>query len=197
MADAPFDSPYRLCPSCGEIVSDPTSSLTTYSKPAPCCGASGEPRAIWPTVAVTELLGIVDSQDLDSLDGRRVASIFLCTALELLLEHSLWELLGVYTDSEVLEEAVLDMCRGLDRRVDLFKKLRGHSLTEIFLSDSRLRDFLGDWKSLAETRNSILHTGYEKDVTNTAHLIRSVRGNCLPAFVELHNSIQKMRACAS
>lgn len=185
-----YPSPYVECPNCHEVVNDVNQKLLKVDEPAPCCGASGEARTLWPAVGVLMLIGVVSNQDLDSEEGRNIAVVFLSTAMELLHEDSLWYLLQLHTKSRQLLELILDTNRGKERRINLYNKLSDRSLGDL-LNSSKLANFLEDWKKLAERRNNILHKQFCYSKANVADLVRRILGNCLRAFTAVRNDVQR------
>ena len=173
------------------VVHNPHYKLTRLDEPAPCCGASGQPRTRWPSLEVHKFLEIVGSQELNSDDERRVAIVFLCSALELLLEHSPWRLLAVHTNSRQLADFVLENTRGRERRIRLYTRLSDCPLGDLLKARGMLT-FLDDWNQISELRNDIVHGQYFSNVENEADLIRNVHANCLKVFAEVHNDVQRM-----
>jgi len=184
-------SPYVECPACHTIVNDTNHKLIALDEPAPCCGATGEPRIMYPSLEVLKSLELVDNQDLNSSDELKVAIVFLCTALELLLENSLWKLLQLHTKSPQLLEFVLDSNRGRERRIQLYNKLSDRTLADLFNSCGLLT-LLEEWTILSDLRNNVVHRQHlimEKE--KAAAVLRSVFEKCLPAFVAVHNDVQR------
>jgi hypothetical protein len=187
-----YESPYVQCPACRKVVFDPGQKLVKLDELAPCCGSSGQPRIIWPSFEALKFLEIVSSQDLSSPDGRRIAIVFLCTVLELLLEDSLWELLEIHTNSRQLADAVLDSYRGRDKRIQLYNKLSDRKLKDL-LQAEELLTFFEDWEHLSQLRNDIVHGQYSGGTDKEVDCIRHVSMNCLSAFVAVNNDIQRQR----
>jgi hypothetical protein len=182
---------YVQCPACGMIISDPKLSLTEKNKPAPCCGAFGQSRCIWPSFTVQKFLEIVDKQDLNSNEERPIAIVFLCSALELLLEQALWSLLDIHTKSEQLAQLILDSNRERDRRIKLYNKLSDCPLGDL-LQSRNMATFLDEWDHLSELRNEVVHGRYYTGGEQETELIRNVYRNCLKTFAEVHNDVQRM-----
>lgn len=103
-----FHSQYLRCPGCKKIVFDEDLALANISNPTPCCGHSGESRQVWPSVPAQRFLGLVSNQDLADDDEMRVAVILLCTAIELLLEYVVWDLLSIHNTPTEVAEFILD-----------------------------------------------------------------------------------------
>lgn len=180
-------SPYIQCPACRRLNFDPDRKLARRDEPAPCCGASGEARIIWPSAETHDILEIARKRRLGTAQGRRIAIVFLATALEMLLESILWELLAAHRSSVFLSEIILDGYRGRDRRIGLFKTLSGKSISNV-LKAKKLENFLADWDEIARARNDIAHGQYFYERKGrTGVLIKRVINSCLQVFAELQN----------
>ena len=182
---------YVQCPTCDRVFYNEHGKWTRVNEPAPCCGASGKARAIWPSREARKYLEIIDDQDLNSADGQRIATVFLCAVMELLLENSLWKLLEIHTKSEQLAEFVLNKSRGKPDRIGLYNEFSDGKLKDLFQSRG-MTTFYDDWGTLYKLRSKIVHGRYFSGSTNDAVLIRKVRENCLKAFAEVHNDVQRM-----
>lgn len=182
---------YLECPACGKVLYDKGYKLIRLDELAPCCGASGKSRGLWPSSEVLKFLEIVASQDLDSSDERPTAIVFLCTAVELLLERVLWNLLDLHTRSERLSDFVLDGNWGRERRIRLYNKLSDRSLGEL-LKARNASAFLENWKKLSKLRNQVVHGRYYTGGPKETDLIRSVHKDCLKVFADVHNDVQRM-----
>ncbi|MHB9112358.1 MAG: hypothetical protein ACYC4D_06990 [Thermoleophilia bacterium] len=160
-------------------------------EPAPCCGASGEARGIWPWHGGNKLLEIVYEQDLIEFEERRVAIVFLHSALEFLMEQSLWELLSdLFKTHNKVTEAMLESNEGIHKRIELYKKIYGRTLNAIF-QENGFVSFFQDWKQLIKLRNGIVHGKYYRSTSNETEIIENVRDCCISAFASLHNNLQK------
>lgn len=184
-----YHSPYVQCPACGKIIPGSPSKLIRPDEPAPCCGATGEARLLWPSLEVHHFLELVHKQNLDSTNERRVAIVFLATVLELLLENVLWELVRTYTDSHQLAEYLFDTSWGKERRIRLYDKLSDRPLGEL-LQENGMGEFLKEWGELSSVRNKIVHGRYYASVATDADLIRHLSRDALKAFTLIHNEIQ-------
>jgi hypothetical protein len=182
---------YVQCPACGRVILDDQHRLTKLSEPAPCCGASGESRIVWPSIDAYHFLEIVARQDLNSPNECPIAIVFLCTLLELLLENSIWRLLQIHTKSGQLAELILESSSARDRRIKLYNKLADRPLGEL-LESRGMQAFLTDWSRLSGLRNDIVHGRYFSTVANEADLIRRVHDTCLTTFAEVHNDVQRI-----
>ena len=191
-----FDSGYLRCPACGILVCDPALELTAVEKPAPCCGARGASRGLWPGLQAIKLLEIAESQDQEQPEGHRIAVLFFASALEVMLEDVLVELLRQHTASEALSEAVLDCHQGVERRRALFGRLSGTALGDLLMEDWG-QEFLRDWSTLAARRNKVAHGSYYYRGSEDVVLIQRMRASYLRAFVEMHNHVTRRAAVPS
>ncbi len=179
-------SPYLQCPACRKVVFDPDRKLARWDQPAPCCGASGEGRILWPSAETYDILEIARRQELGTSQGRRVAIVFLASALEMLLESVLWELLAAHDSQTSLSVLILDGYQGRKKRMGLFKALSGKTVLEV-LKAKKLEGFHADWIEIAEARNDIVHEYSYERKSNPQALINRVIEKCFEAFAELHN----------
>jgi hypothetical protein len=186
-------SPYVRCPACRILVFDPELKLAALDTPAPCCGARGASRGIWPGLQALKLLEIAESQDQQQPEGHRITVLFFASALEVMLEDVLVELLQQHTSSEALSEAVLDSHQGIERRRDLFRQLAGTSLGDLLREDWG-REFLLDWKTLAARRNKVAHGSYYYRGSEDMVTVHRMRNSYFPAFAEMHNHVTRHAA---
>lgn len=182
---------YVQCPVCDKVFSNDQGKWTRVDEPAPCCGSSGKSRGIWPSREARKFLEIIDDQNLNSADGQRIAAVFLCAVMELLLENSLWKLLEIHTKSEQLAEFVLNKNRGKPDRIGVYNEFSGGKLKDLFQS-REMTTFYDDWEILYKLRSKIVHGQYFSGSTSDVVLIRRVRENCLKAFAEVHNDVQRL-----
>lgn len=190
-----FATAYLRCPECHVIFADPDGKLSAVETPAPCCGARGDPRRIWPGRQALKLLEVVENQDVANPDEHRIALLFFASALELMLEAVLVELVRQHTTSDALSEAILDSYQGVERRRSLFSRLSGTSIGGV-LSDEWGQEFLRDWKALATRRNKVAHGAYYYADSNDLLLMQRMRGSYLRAFVEMHNHVTRWASSA-
>lgn len=185
-----FNSPYLRCAACRILLFDPGYKLGWLSTPAPCCGAQGESPESWPGLQAIKLLEIAENQDIDTPEGIRVGVLFLASALEVMLEDVLVELLRQHTTSDGLREAVLEGYQGIERRRALFGRLSNTSLGDL-LKEEWGQEFLRDWRTLTTQRNKIAHGSYYFRGSEDVELIKRLRASVLRSFVEMHNHVTR------
>ncbi|MFH1450325.1 MAG: hypothetical protein ABIG09_07975 [bacterium] len=162
-------------------------SLINASKPTPCCGHSGQARQIWPSVPAQRFLGIVTERNLEDDDEKRVATILLCTSLELLLENAIWEVLVACNTPTEVAEFILETNQGREKRKKVFNNFSATSLGEL-LESNGLGNFMKRWKDLSEKRNGIVHGQYYVALP-TATFITDLLADSLRAFSIVENDI--------
>ncbi len=119
--------------------------------------------------------------------------LFFASALEVMLEDVLVELLRQHTASEGLCEAVLDGYQGIERRRTLFGRLSGTALGDVLKEDWG-QEFLRDWSRLTTQRNKIAHGSYYFRGSEDVELIRRLRTNLPRSFAEMHNHVTRRAA---
>lgn len=101
---------------------------------------------------------VVEQQKLDTYNGQKIAIVFTCTLLEMMLEQAVWTLIQYQVKRDKAGEALLESYQGREKRLILFQKLNGFSLKDV-LADKGYKIFLSDWKKLEQIRNRIVHNG--------------------------------------
>jgi hypothetical protein len=185
---------YLECQKCGEIC--PESAHVSDIEPWPCCGAV-DAAYEWPELTVITMLNLVDAQDPTDHDQRRVAIMFLATAVELLLEQSLWLLLPKHCKTKELARLTLEWNRGKEKMTTLYKQLSGESISNI-LKGNGYEVFLSRWDTLTKLRNQIAHGRFYAAVHESEEkereLIENVYQDCIPVFAHIHNYALKVPA---
>lgn len=135
-----------------------------------------------------KLLEIAEGQEKGEPEGHRIGVLFFASALEIMLEDVLVELIRQHTASEVLSEAFLESHQGVGRRRSLFGRLSGTALGDLLKEDWG-QELLRDWTTLAERRNKVAHGSYYYQGSEDVVLIDRMRRSYLRAFVEMHNHV--------
>lgn len=179
------------CPSCAQIVHDPTGSLSDPGRPAPCCGAAGEKRDPWPHPAITAFLDAAPSQELSLAEQRAFSAASLTTALELLLESAVTDIAGA---RGVPVPAWLN-AGSLNERLAAFETVSGKKL-EQYTGET----FVSAWRSLTEARTRLMHGDpaerHQRRVDDAA-LIASLRERALTVFSGILNTLMREARAAA
>ena len=191
-----FYSDYLRCPSCGIIINDSSRSLSQLSKPAPCCGAYGSPREIWPSLSVSMFFEIVLQQDNSTEEGLRVSIIFLSTALEVLLEDALWQLFELHTNSLTIAETLFESNNGRDRRLKLYNSLSDTKFSKLLDFPNGIQ-FIDRWAKLTKMRNLLVHGKYFIDKAEAKTIVEFIRDSALEIFVKVENDIKRQATLKS
>ena len=140
-----------------------------------------------------KVLEIAENQVLEQPEGHRIAVLFFASALEIMMEDVLVEILHLHTASEGLREIILDCNQGIARRRALFGSLSGTPLGKL-LTEEWGQEFLRDWTTLAGHRNKLAHGSYFYRGSEDVMLLQRMRQNYLRVFVEMHNYVTRLAA---
>ena len=177
---------FTKCPDCKKVIRDSAREYQNLSIPMPCCGSIDSIRTAWPHQEVYDFLRLIRDQS-NNPDGRRIQIIFLCTVLEVLLESAIWEVATNFVTERETIKILLDGYRGRERRITLFKKLSGFSLSSC-LNSPEHKDFMRKWKDLVELRNKLIHGQYH-GLDKRTTLIDYLSRESLSAFTAVNNKI--------
>lgn len=170
---------YFRCPSCGQIVYDPRMAMAEASHAAPCCGVSGEVRALWPHAAVRKFLHLAAGQDTADAEQRGIAIAALASALDILFEC----LMADIAAERRKEPDVYSL--SFDERIAAFAALSGAPLVK--LTGER---FVSLWRTLHGLRSRLsLHVPHRDTELDEAAVIAELNTRTLPVFCGLHNSL--------
>jgi|GEM_PF-6657019 len=189
---------YVICMGCGQVFPDSNGEYLYGDEPSPCCGCSGEDLLTWPDIEVEKYLEIVQRQDLQTPQGQRVAIVFLCSALEALLESELSELLFTMGTPTEVVKALLNRTKGVNNMKSCFNQLNKQSLNEI-LESTGLSKFMPDWASIVQHRNNFAHGKYSYRNRNPGSkiaeedlvikMIENLSDEYYRAFATIHNYV--------
>lgn len=190
-------SSYIKCPNCHTILNDPEKRVGK----TPCCGTIIETREVWPSLDAHILLDIVKQQNLESYQDQKVAIVFVCTLLEMMLEKAVCTLIQSQVKTEKAIETLLDGYQGRKKRIDLFDKMSDFKMRS-FIEANGYKNFFKNWSKLTSIRNSVVHkgnygsTGISKEEINS--LILSLVEEYSAVFVLIHNEVTKSKkACGN
>jgi hypothetical protein len=132
-------------------------------------------------------------------DALKIATVFICTAVETLLEDLVEGLLWKDTRSGRLIRLVLEAHSSIPRREALFKSIRDMKLSEV-MTRSLHPTFYTDWHKLMKLRNGLIHGDYWTGMTDVWP-VSKVAAQCVPVFKFVNNDawdyVDKQSAPAS
>lgn len=184
---------------------DPEFALLVYeTAPCPFCAAVGEPRQIWPQHGLYQLDVVDERVSLteqveefrigllpDRPGEAPITCVFLCAALEALLQQVVWTMLMQFRTPLPVAQALDQRCRGRDLLLRLYGDLlprgtEGKRSAKSVLQERDLGSWFDDWQKLTEARNRIGH-GHDTDI-ELDDLVERVRRPALQAMSVLHNA---------
>lgn len=197
---------YVMCPDCNRVFHDPEFKLHAYeTEPCPHCGAFSI-RSAWPGFGLGDF-DIVDPRVKEPRalppivlpDGSTViefpvatredvtiACVFLCAALEAILQDSLrWTVERFGTPAPVTD-ALMARSRQRDGLLNLYRDLVGRGAKDVLQTrDGQLGKWFDDWRTVAGARNRIGH-GARRPLPDP-RVVRNVRDGTFLAIATLHN----------
>ncbi len=179
---------YYQCKDCGFVEPEAKWHKQQTAQVCPDCAAVGK-NADWPSMEILELMTFVRDYDKISSEYGLVASVFLSSALELLLEHLIFKMAIedlLYEEAGHLVELLLDAYQGRSRRLQLFAKVGYGSFREETTELGHC-GFLGHWDEIAEARNKTVHGDPKFARTVTPQLVECTIGEGLEVFSKLNN----------
>lgn len=177
---------HKRCGACWRVFNDPEGEYWGNKRPCPFCSRQHKLWLQWPPVEASNFLRIAASQDFLDGDDRRIALVFIVTALEALFYDLLDGLLFSETKNRTLIRLLLDAYWNFPRREQLFKYLRGRSL-KLRLEELDFPEFYKRWGKLVEARNSLIHGDYFDDMVSPRLPMEEVLEDCLLVFVAVNN----------
>lgn len=177
------------CPNCRKV----HESWAILNSPSPCCNVPRKDCLPWPKPEIFRMYELLFEKNQAyanqaEIEQRQII-VFLCTMLEMLLEDCLWELLEINNCPSHIAEILLDSNRNRDPRLGLYKKLSNQKLSKVLKSKDEYKDFFGDWASIVEARNNIIHQGNYSNAQEIFPTVKRVRDKSLGAFLEINNEI--------
>ena len=176
---------YKRCYACLKIIHDEKGEYWNNKLPCPFCGKESESWEIWPFGA-PDFLRIAEKQDKYDGDGLRASLIFICTAVEILVDDVISKMLWrrAYYGPHV--EIIMDSFTGISRKEGLFRKLRGISLKKIMEANGDI-NFYNNWQKLIQIRNLLIHGNYWAK-TLEDWPVAEVANNCISVFSRVNNN---------
>ena len=179
---------YFECEKCGQIDAD--SDWATAEEKMKCkhCDAIGS-NELWPSAEIRGLFEYVRQFNQSSPEYGLVTSVFVSSALELLLERLIYTVAAedlLYDEVGHLIELLLDTNQGRARRLQLYKHL-AYASFEAEAKETGYRQFMKHWNEIAETRNKSLHGDLKGSQKTKPSLIETTISESLKVFSMLHN----------
>lgn len=179
---------YFKCENCGNIELETKWQIVPNKKVCPECGKL-DWFDIWPSSEVLDLFNHAMTYKVNSTYFGLVTSVFVCTALELLLEKLIY-IMALQENSEedvdYLIDNLLDAYEGRSRRLHLFNKFGEHSFS-VEAKSTGNKNFLKHWDNLAEVRNKSVHGDIENAKKITPKDIEGIYIEALDVFSKLWN----------
>jgi transcription elongation factor Elf1 len=178
---------YFECKNCGQIESE--SRWLKDGERSKCVYCEiGEPSP-WPTAEVKELIDFVQGYDPKSSHYFRVTTVFLASALELMLEDLLYTMAWMdmtYDEVSILVEALIESHQGRSRMFDLYRRI-GHDSFHKEVRNLSYKQFLDHWENVVSARNHFVHGKSDVVQEITGSLIEMTIVEALEVFSALHN----------
>lgn len=186
---------YFACPSCGNVISDPEWHLADINVPAPCCGATGKLRGPWPDSPIRRLIEISSSQDLDTIEGKRTAIIFMYSGVQLLFEKILWKLISCGSERKKTSSETFPQCICIENIIASYNQLSDYPLEKLLESWGEEK-FFKALIYLSNARNKILQDTYSSlsarnDGNDETDIIDRVKADVLEIFSVIQNDINR------
>jgi hypothetical protein len=179
---------YFKCENCGIIDLDVKWQTFTEKTVCPECGKI-DWFETWPSSDVIDLFDHARAYEKDSPYFGLVTSVFVCTALELLLERVLFVMAlqeNSEEDVDYLIDDLLEAYEGRSRRLQLYNKLGEHTFT-VEAKSTGNKHFNKHWEYLADIRNKSVHGDMEKANRITPNDITLIITEALDVFSKLWN----------
>lgn len=175
---------FYQCKYCNQIFSDES----LVSKKCNFCQCSNlDP---WPSSEVQELMNLVQSKEnQDAFEYQLIASVFVSSAFELLLEKQLFIMAMEGLVSEEVEHlinALLDSNQGKSRRLSLYHRLGYGSFTNE-AKQLGYPKFVAQWNKLTAIRNKSVHGNVQQKIELTPAFVNKLIDDGLDVFSRLHN----------
>jgi hypothetical protein len=179
---------YFECDKCGQIEADSDWAKAEEKIKCKHCDAIGR-NELWPSAEIRGLFEYVSQFNQSSPEYGLVTSVFVSSALELLLERLIYTVAVedlLYDEVGHLIELLLDTNQGRARRLQLYKHLAYASFEEEAY-ETGCGQFMKHWNEIAEIRNKSLHGDLKESQTIAPSLIETTISESLRVFSMLHN----------
>jgi len=179
---------YFQCRECEQIESEPDWLNVQEGKKCKYCGEVDK-YELWPSPEIRELFETIRKFNQQSFEYGLVASVFICAALELLIERLIFTVAMedlLYDEVGHLIELLLDTNQGRVRRLQLYNHL-GYGSFEKESKEIGHKDFLKKWDQIAEIRNKCVHGDLKESPQITPLLVETIINEALAVFSKLNN----------
>lgn len=180
---------YLKCNSCDQI--EPKEVWVTPYLTKECMYCSNNTFEKWPSQDIQDLLNLAVGYDQNNDHYSLVTSVFISTALELMLENLInlvFSLDEFYEEVYTYVNMLLDSYQGRSRRLLLFKKLNGRSFG-VEANNSGNKNFMKHWDGLTNKRNKLVHGVSKEKIVVTPKQVSIIVDESLDVFNKLHNKI--------
>jgi len=184
----PHYMPYCRCCACGRILPDAEWKNISVEKQTPCCGINGDSREIWPPLAVSTLLETASQADLDSPAKIQIAAVYLCFAVEMIIEDILISCSKIASRNNKESVYCPSKGRNLEDMMLAYEKLSGTSMANRFESLGA-GDFMSDIRQLFCLREKIVQDKDYKAQQSEKRAVLSVQYWGLKYFSLLSNNL--------
>jgi hypothetical protein len=180
---------YLECQNCGQIEPDCNWIIYQNKKECKYCHEK-ENYELWPSSEIRTLFETIKNhKDIYSLNYVLISSVFISTALELLLEKLIY--IVAFEDQlpeEIrhLIELLLESNLGRERRLKLFQKL-GYDSFEGHSRELGYKDFPNHWGQIVKIRNKIVHGKLEGEYELPPNLVNITINEAIEVFSKIHN----------
>jgi len=179
---------YCRCGACGRILPEAEWAKAGVDTRTPCCGASGIEGEAWPSPAVTKLLETASCQDVDSPEQLQLAAVFLCFAVENIIESILIGRAKTPQGASRPSCPALENGRGFESLALAFEKVCGESLADRF-ENLGGGDFMTDISQLFTLRDKLAREPGYKARQSERKAVLAARYWCLKYFTLLNNNL--------
>jgi transcription elongation factor Elf1 len=180
---------YLECKTCGQIESDCNWIDNQDKKECKYCHEC-DMYKVWPSAEIRTLFETIKNyKDTSSFEYVLISSVFISSALELLLEKLIY--IVAFEDrlpEEIthLVELLLEANQGREKRLKLFQKL-GYDSIDGHSRDLGYKDFPSHWIQIAKIRNNIIHGKLEGKFNLSPNIVVTTINEAIEVFSKIYN----------
>lgn len=182
---------YLECDRCGQIELEKNCGARDAKVTCRHCECSLTRE--WPGSELAELVNFILSFSQSQPRYSQVASVFLASIFELLLEQLLTTMLYMdllYDEVCILVDALIESHQGRSRMLELYRKVGYGSFREE-ATGLGFTDFVNNWDSVVSARNKIVHGKTEEASELEPEMVERTILDGLEVFRLLHNKYKK------